>query len=66
MCPIPDIPLMGEIIIILSNKKFQVLIFENKHITESYLIKFLGNIWNHRKNWQDLRGQNPCKNVGLL
>ena len=37
--------------IIISNKTFQVPIFEKKiHITESYLIKFLVNIWNHGKN----------------
>ena len=36
------------------------------HITESYLSKFLENILNHEKNLQDLRGQNPCKNVGLV
>ena len=55
---------MGENII-SSDKTFQMLtgIFENIHITEYYLIKFLVNIWNHGKNLQELRGQNPCKNV---
>ena len=28
LCPIPDIPLMGENIIIFSNKTFQVIRFE--------------------------------------
>ena len=50
MCPIPDIPLKGKNVIIFSIKKFQVLIFEKIHITESYIIKILVNIWNHGKN----------------
>ena len=66
MCPIPDIPLMVEKIMILSNNKLQVLIFEKIQITDSYLIKFLVNIWNNDKNFQDLRDQNRCKNVGLM
>ena len=34
MCPILDVPLMGEnIIIFVQKKSFQVLIFENIHIT---------------------------------
>ena len=59
--PDPDIPLM-----VLSNKTFQVLILEKLHITESYMIKFVLNIWNHGKNLQDLSAQNPCKNEGLV
>ena len=47
-------------IFILSSKTFQVLIFENIHITKSYIIKFLENIWNHGNNIQDLSSQNPC------
>ena len=39
--------------IILSNKSFQMLIFENIHITKSYIIKFLIKFWNHGKNLQD-------------
>ena len=66
MSPIPDIPLMGKNIIILSNKTFQVLIFEKIHITESNLIYFLENIWNHVEKLQDLCGQNLCKDVGLV
>ena len=38
---------------------------KKNHITESYLVKFLINIWNQGKNLHDLRGQNPCKNVDL-
>ena len=55
---------MGENII-SSDKASQMLtgIFENIHITEYYLINFLVNIWNHGKNLQELRGQNPFKNV---
>ena len=44
----------------LSNKTFQVLILENIHITKSYIIKILIDIWNHGKNLQDLSSQNPC------
>ena len=43
-------------------KKFQVLIFENIHITKSYIIKFLVNILNHGNNLQDLNSQNICEN----
>ena len=48
-------------------KTFQGLILEKIHIhvTVSYTIKFLVNIWNHGKNYtyvKMLRGQNPCKN----
>ena len=39
---------------------FQVLVFENIHITKSYIIKFLINIWNHGKNLQDVSSQNLC------
>ena len=59
MCLIPDLLLMGENIIIFSNKNFQVFIFENIHVTESYLKKFLVDIWNQGKNLQDFHGQNP-------
>ena len=41
----------------LSNKTFQVLIFQNIQITKSYIIEFLVNIWNHGKNLQDLSSQ---------
>ena len=61
---IPDVLLMGENIIIFSNKTFQVLKIQKIHITESYIIKyitkFLINTLNHVKNLQDLSGQNPC------
>ena len=57
MCLIPDLPLMGENIIIFSNKTFQVLTFEKIHDTEYNLKKCLVNIWNHGKNLQDFRGQ---------
>ena len=50
----------AKISLFLSNKSFQVLIFENKHITKSYIIKFVVNIWNHGKNLQVLSTQNPC------
>ena len=38
------------------------------HIRKKYTILNLTlvNIWNHKKNLQDLRGQNNCKNVGLV
>ena len=38
---VPDFPLMGKNVINFSYKMFQVLIFEEIHITEYYLIKFL-------------------------
>ena len=60
MFPVLDVPLMGENIIFLSNKTCQVLIFENIHITKSYMIKVLVNIWNHGKNLQNLSSQNLC------
>ena len=44
MCPIPDVPLMGENIIIFFFKQNVLsvqFIFENIHITESYIIIFL-------------------------
>ena len=55
---------MGENII-SSDKTFKILTgkFENIHITEYYLTKFLVNIWKHGKNLKELRGQNPFKNV---
>ena len=37
-------------ILFLSNKTFQVVIFENIHINKSYIIKLLVNIWKHGKN----------------
>ena len=43
----------------------KVLIFEKMHITVSYLIKFLVNIWNHRKNLKDFRVQNHSKMLHL-
>ena len=42
LCQIPDISIMGENIIIFSNKMFQVLIFQKIHFTESYLLE---NFW---------------------
>ena len=57
----------------LSNKTFQVLIFENIHITKSYIIKFLVNIWNHGNNLRDLTvlffppaGPQDCKGFCIL
>ena len=58
--------LWAKIFLKFSNKSFQVLIFEKILITESYIIKLLVNIWNHFKKLQDLSGQNPCKNDGLV
>ena len=49
----------AKILLFLSNKTFQVLIFENVHIIKSCIIKFLVNIWNHGKNLQDLSSQKP-------
>ena len=66
MCPIPYVPLLGKNIIIFSNKTFQVLMFQTLHITDSYIITFMVNIWNQGKNLQDLSGQNPCENGGLV
>ena len=53
----------AKIWLFLSNKTIQVLIFENIHITKSYIINFLVNIWNHGKNLQDLSSQTPAKMV---
>ena len=50
----------AKILLFLSNKTFQVFIFENIHIAKSYIIKFLVNIWNYGKNLEDLSSQNPC------
>ena len=52
-------------ILFLSNRTFQVLIFENIHITKSYVIQFLVNIWDHGKNSQEFTNRpwaanNPC------
>ena len=45
MCPILDVPLMGENIIILVKKKtFPVLTFQNIHITKPYTIIFFVNM----------------------
>ena len=57
-----NFPHIGENIIIISRKTCYVLIFEKIHITQSYFITFLVNIWNHGKNLKDLRSQN----VGLV
>ena len=57
MCPILNLPLIGENMIIFANKTFQVVIFEKIHITGS---DFVVHIWNHGKNSQDLRVQNTC------
>ena len=40
----------AKILLFLSSKTFPVLIFEDIHITKSYIIKFLVNIRNHGKN----------------
>ena len=64
LCRIPDILLVGEDII-FSNNTF-VFIFQKINITVSYLSNFWVNILNHGKNLQDLRGQNPCKNVEVV
>ena len=50
----------AKILLFLSKKTFQVLIFENIHITKSYVITFLVNIYEHANNLQDLSSQNPC------
>ena len=39
---------------------------EKIHITKSYIIKFLVNIWSHGKNLQDLNVPIPCRNGGLV
>ena len=56
MCPIPNLPIIGENILIIFNnsKKYTLLNI------------ILVNIWIHGKNLQDLRGQNHCNNVGLV
>ena len=63
MCPIPNLPLIGENMIICSNKKFkEMLIFEKKiHITLWYLIKYLLNIWKHGKNCKICKVKNTEK-----
>ena len=60
MCPIPNLLLLGENIIIFSNKTFYLLILE-----KNLLCLMFGKNLELRKNLQDLRGQNHCKNVGL-
>ena len=60
MCPNPDVPLMGENIHCMI-KRFKYSFSKKVHISESYIVKFLLNIWNHGKNLHDLSGQNPCK-----
>ena len=65
----PDFPLMSKKIINFSDKMFQVLIFEEIHITEYYLIKFVVKYLEPRKELtgvQYLRGPNPCRNVALM
>ena len=67
MCPILDVPLTGENIYFFVKKNVLDAYIKKKiHITKSYKIKFLVNIWNHRKNLQDLSSKNPCLNGGLL
>ena len=41
ICPIPNLPLIGQNISIFSNKTFLVLILEKIHITESNFGKYL-------------------------
>ena len=40
-----------KILLFLSNKTFQVLIFENIHITKFYMIKFFGKYLESRKEF---------------
>ena len=56
MCPIPNLPIIGE----------NIFIFLNNSKKYTLLNIILVNIWIHGKNLQDLRGQNNCKIVGLL
>ena len=63
MSPISAVPLWAKLFSSFWNKTFQELIFEKIHITESYIIKFLVNIWNHGKTLQYLSGENPHKMV---
>ena len=47
---------------LIYNKNVSSTHFRKKiHISESYIVNFLLNIWNHGKNLHDLSGQNPCK-----
>ena len=52
MCPIPNLSLISE-----HNSSYfkQNVLFKNIQIAES---NFWEKNWNHRKNFQDLRGQN--------
>ena len=61
MCPVLDV-----ILLLLSNKTYHVLIFENIHITKSYLIKCLVNIWYYGHKSQDFSCQNTSWNGILL
>ena len=67
LCPIPNVPHMGENII-FSNKPFQVLILVRKKYTKTnpIYLDFLVNIWNHGKYLHGLSGQSPYKNGGLV
>ena len=49
----------AKVLLFLSNKTCQVLIFENIHITKSFIIKLLVNILNHGNNFKDFSGKNP-------
>ena len=60
MCPIPNIPLIGENIIIFSNNTLQVLIFEKYTLLNLIDDENL----NHGKNLPDWCDQNHCKNIG--
>ena len=62
MCPILNLPLIGETIIIFSNKTFKCSYSKTYTLLNLNLV----NIWNDGKNLQGFRGQNPCKNVGLV
>ena len=55
---------IGENIIIYSNKTFKVAIYEKIHITYSYLIECLVNIWKHGKNKRFAQSK-PLLNIGL-
>ena len=63
MCPIPNLPLIGENITCTSS--FQTKRFKCSKNTH-HRIKLLVNIWNHGENVPDLPGQNDRKNVGLV
>ena len=55
MCPVLDVPLMGENIIFVS------LNVSSAHVRKyTHIIKCSVNMWHQGKNLQDLSGQNPC------